>query len=412
MKVLSLCFLLLCGLSALGQRLLLMGADTTYLDQVGWVSFAGQGEISSSALTNQFMGKLAFGGFIGDPTKKEVAEHLEEQNRLGATLDLGIQYRSFGDTLFGLSDWGLDLALENHSHGAALFAENTFDVLFNGNAAYAGERLELDRNAVRLMQFQKLGFGLFHRKHFSGLRLSVVNGQFLQDALVDEAYLYTSALGDTVALTYQGTYIQSDPDHLTLGSGNGIGLALDAVFNVPFEDGGGYFSLALNNLGHVWWSEATKTYSADTSFTWIGVNFNDVSTLNNIGLPNFSDTLHYTQETGRRQTWLPASVRASVMRSWSDQAFWEAAITVRPDGIHLPLVEVGYGYMPNNSTLWRFTGRAGGYGMPGLGLALEKRMGATYLEVGVPDMPALVLNTLHGVGAYLRIGWFLKPQQP
>ena len=408
---LLLLLLSVCG-SAWGQRILLMGDDTTYLDQSGWVSFYGNGDIGSSALTNQFMEKLALGGFIGDPTKQEVESHLQEQNRLGGGLEWGVQYRSFGDTLFGLSDWGLDMALENHIHGAALFADNTFDLLFNGNAAHMGEQLELDRNAAQLVRYQKLGFGLFHREHFSGVRLSVVNGQFFQEALVDEAYLYTSAWADTLTLTYQGSYTQSDPAHTGLGSGNGIGLALDAVFNVPFEDGGGYFSVALNNLGHVWWSEATETYSADTSFTWTGVNFNDVSELNNIGLPNFSDTLHYTQETGRRQTWLPASVRASVMRSWSDQAFWEAAITVRPDGIHLPLVEVGYGYMPNNSTLWRFTGRAGGYGMPGLGLALEKRMGATYLEVGVPDMPALVLNTLHGVGAYLRIGWFLKPQQP
>lgn len=409
--VLLLLLLGVCG-SAWGQRILLMGDDTTYLDQSGWVSFYGNGDIGSSALTNQFMGKLALGGFIGASTKQEVASHLEEQNRLGGGLDWGVQYRSFGDTLFGFSDWGLDMALENHIHGAALFADNTFDLLFNGNAAHIGEQLELERNAAQLLSYQKLGFGLFHREHFSGVRLSVVNGQFFQEALVDEAYLYTSAWADSLTLTYQGSYTQSDPSHTGLGSGNGIGLALDAVFNVPFEDGGGYFTVALNNLGHVWWSEVTETYSADTSFTWTGVNFNDVSEFNNIGFPNFGDTLHYTLETGRRQTWLPASVRASVMRSWSDQAFWEAAITVRPDGIHLPLVEVGYGHMPNNSTLWRFTGRAGGYGRPGLGLALEKRMGATYLEVGVPDMPALVLNTLHGVGAYLRIGWFLKPQQP
>ena len=258
------------------------------------------------------------------------------------------------------------------------------------------------------MNYQKLSAGVFHKRNFSFVQLSAVNGMSYQSVHIDEASLYTSEFADTLLLNYQGSFTRSDTANLGFGGSNGRGFAIDAAYSVPFEDGGGYMVIGVEDLGQIWWSDETLTSSADSSFLWTGVDFGEITSETTFSFPTLEDSLYHTQNKGPKQTWLPARVYASVMRKVNGNDFWFATANIRPDGHQLPQFSGGYGYFANPQTLWTFSVQAGGYGRMAVGAGVEKKWGPVYLHLEIPDLPGLVMRDHHGLAARLRLGYFLN----
>lgn len=400
----------LMGVCVHAQDLLLMGSDSSYREETGLLQVWGAGGFGSNALTNAFAQKALLGGKISREDKAEVSRDLRESNRSGGHASLGVSYRSFADTLFGQSLWGLDLAVSHHVDFFAGFSEDLYRTAFEGNAAFIGKTAVFDQSRSQYQVFQKFGVGLFNRTNFSGFRISVVNGQAFQDIVIDEGGLYTSANVDTLQLSYQGAYQRSDTAHAALGSGNGIGVAFDGIVNLPLSQGKGLFRLAVHNLGWVQWSDASMEYTADTSFTWTGIDLDAVIDEGDgfSGIPALEDTLYYSVDSKATRLALPTRLEVAVLHRAGESNYWEAGIEVRPNAVHIPLIRGGWHHFLTDRNKLYAQVRWGGYGNLGIGAGYSHWHGPFFASLDISDVPALALRNLHGTSIRLALGWFFK----
>ena len=396
-------------LQSSGQDLRLLNRPDLFSDSKAYFEIQGGLDVRSNAFTNHFMDRMIFGGFIDENLKRDVSDRLIDQNRLGIGANGKISYLSLKDSLFSRENLGIALHLEQRFDGFASFTDDLFTLSFYGNSDFLGQEADLSRSYASWFTYQKYGFGIFDKRHFSSISLSMVNGQNFIQAEVPEASLYTSQDADSLLLSYQGEMALSDTANSGFWNTNGIGLALDLQANIPLKEDGGFIHIELNNIGFISWYNTTHHFEADSNFLYTGVDLVDILDDDYVssGVPALKDTLDYTESQSGKRTVLPGSAEVYLMKRLKEKHLMQAGIRVMPNRAHIPMVYLGYNYEINSSTLisTRFT--VGGYGNWRVGLGYERYWKDWYVRLWTEDLPGLLLRDLQGKNAGVSIGTFI-----
>ena len=159
------------------------------------VLLEGHGGWHSNALDNAFVKSFLLGTGIGEDTKENIARTLKQFNRAGGSASAGMRWLNFESTLPNRPEWGWQLSASTNYHGQLFFRRGLYELLFEGNKQFAGERVNIGQLSFNGQAYQKIGFGVFDKATFSSVTLSAVNGQqMLQGAFVGD--VWTSANGD------------------------------------------------------------------------------------------------------------------------------------------------------------------------------------------------------------------------
>lgn len=398
--------LFLTSFSMISQELLLMSKDSSFMKSKSFVNVYGSGDWQSNSLTNLFADRMLFGGEIDGPLKDMVRENLQVLNRVGGEVSGGLTYYSFRDTFLNHSNWGMKVALEQKIDGFMSFSDDLFRLSFYGNTPYLGENLDFTNTRLGYISYQKIGFGVFNKRNFSGFTISLVNGNSFANTDIRSGGLYSSATGDTLEFNASGTAIYSNPNSNLLTDNNGLGVALDFVANIPLKDNGGYISFEMSDLGFIQWDNQTITNVVDTSIVFTGIDLNDFLDNNeSTNLPELDSTL-YSTETGAVYTWLPTTVKVSLLKRIKENDYFELGINVKANKTYYPQLFAGYNYFMNDNTIVGLKASYGGYGNFRVGASIQKMWKGWFFTLATDNVPGLILKDAKGQGAAFSIGKF------
>lgn len=386
-------------------------ADSSFQRAHGALMHDVGASFRSNTLDNEFMSKLILGGMISPENKDNVRSTLDSHNRAGGRGYSRLQYLNFNSKLPGNEQLGWLVSASTDYHLKLDFPGQLYHLLFEGNADFVGETMGISSLGAEYFAYQKLGFGAFNKKNLSWATISFVNGQdYVRSAATGE--LFTSEIGDSLALNYAAFLERSDPDVSGIGSSNGAGFALDASVNVPFGDGTGFVRLELADVGGLWWNDQSIRYESIDSLQYTGVEISDIlnDALADLSIPNFEDSITFTEERGKLFSWLSGSYTASVMSRQESGNYLELGVRMKFDNTALPMVYGSYHYMLDDNTSVFARATLGGYGRLRLGAGFEKYWKGWYISAQTGDLPGLILNDLRGRGAWFSFGRFFKTQ--
>ncbi|WP_306642673.1 DUF5723 family protein [Sanyastnella coralliicola] len=411
MKKLLLVFgFLLCLTQVQAQRSILMQKDSLVRASSVMMNIDASAEYRSNAFDNELLDKLVFGGYISDELSQRQFDRISDLGTFGAQATGRFSFALMQDSVFGLADWGWQGQVEMRNHFELAMDGDLFHLVFDGNAAYAGESAELSNFWLDYMAYQKLGFGLVHKPSLSGFVISAVNGERFERTTMLDGALFTAEDGDSLNLAYHGAWMRSDTSVIGFGSGNGLGVSLDGQLNIPLQEDRGYVSLGLRDIGFVSWNEASLDYRADSSWAYTGIPLTDIIDDDEDGIPNFEDSLYYDQTTGSMLRWLPGFAYARLMHRIQERDYFEIEMRFRPVRAFNPLIRGGYFFMLNDNTTLGATVTYGGYGNVRAGIAVEQWVNDRFfVAFSAEDIVGPFRREGLGAHAALRLSYLLKP---
>lgn len=392
------------------QRLWLMDSDSALIHSAVVIDFAANAGWHSNSLEREMMDKLLFGGHIEGALIARQADRARDFMRLGGGYDANLRFWIMRDSIWHRKDWGWQVQLQSRAHLDVAMPTDLFRIAFQGNSPnYLDRTANFDETWADLAIYQKFGLGLVHKPTQSGFVLSAVNGQQFERLHLTQGALYTSASGDSLAVMGKGTWLRSDTSTLGFGTGNGIGVALDGVLNLPLKASKGVVSIGVQDLGFVAWNDATQRAQIDTLWSFTGV---DISQLINDSAqvwPQLDESLYSSNETGRRNRWLPGMVYTRLMHQVRSRDFVDVTLMFRPINAFVPQFSLGYHYRLPGSALIGANVTYGGYGAVRFGISAEKWFGDSWFaSLAADDVYGLISQRGLGMSAAVRVTYILK----
>lgn len=177
-----------------------------------YVSVFGQGDINSSAISNQFFGEYLYRkSFLTNDLKQDQLDHSNTTYRLGADIKAGI-YASHQ-----LDNFTLEAGYFYRTFYGTAFNKDVFSLVFMGNSQYAGKSASLDpfnyysyTSQNMFVGYKRtLGEGL---KTQIGVRLGFISGSNMQNIRLTNASLFTEENGAYLELSggVKATYKDKD----------------------------------------------------------------------------------------------------------------------------------------------------------------------------------------------------------
>lgn len=280
------------------------------------ISFSGEYNAGSDALTNSFINSFYKGGFIDADKKAEQEAKLLPSTRIGGYSSYAMSYCWRMDPDSG--NWEFAVAYRDRQSLYGKFSSDAFHLVFEGNRPFKGKTANLDDTKLTYLHWQQVQFeAKFYspdKKSDAAFGFSVLNGQQMQEMNIRHGSIFTASDGSAIDVNTSAAYFQSDTSSSKLGSRNGSGSCFNFRFNAYLGDSTdrykSQFSFMVQDLGFIRWNDNSMVYSVDTNAHYIGVDASSVlingGTLT--GVPN-SDSLIGAPENGQIITFLPLGIR-------------------------------------------------------------------------------------------------------
>lgn len=406
--------LLLVSCSVFSQRLMLLPQVSTKLDSSFYdasilLGIHGDVGYRSNAIENGMVDKLLFGGFIDDALISRQYDRMNNYGRLGAQFTGSFSFQMMSDSLFGNANWGWQGHLQSRYHLETRFNRGLFQAIFEGNGR-EGELSQAVDGSFDYMAFQKFGVGVFHKPTMSGFIVSAVNGEQFERFTSRNATLYTSAESDSLALEHWLYWGRSDTSTTGFLSGDGIGVSLDGVLNVPLNESAGLISIAVTDFGFVSWNESTLVNRSVDTWSFTGFDLNEILDESTESvLPSYPDSLNANGEKGKEVRFLPGRVDIGILHEIKTNDFFEISMGFRPVESYDPYFRAGYLYQFNGNTLLGIHAATGGYGSTRFGISAEKWFGKHWFaSLQTEDVFGLVSKRGLGMQCSVRLMYLIQ----
>lgn len=402
-------FFLLAVLSSRAQvsSILLTSPDSAFKSRDALFLVDAEGAVGSNALDMMFFNKAVFGGHLADQHISDMNRRMRNQNRAGFYGQAALELFNFRDTLFGKPKWGLSASFNTNYHGGVSFSKSLFETVFLGNKQFAGNTVDLGPLAAQVQAWQKLGLGIFNKHTLSGITVSLVEGQSFHSVIFTEADLYTSSIGDSLSFKYKGEYMRSDINRSGWANGSGTGVAIDLDYNLPLTDHRGVISIAMRDIGFVYWKDQSEILKFDTTTVWTGLEVDDVFALatDSLEFPALSDTLSRSVERGGFFASLPASVHVRMIRFINEKDFYEAGLSIWPSRAAIPQIYAGLSHFIGEHFVFSERLSFGGFGRFGIGAEMQWMPRGTWLiRCGSSNLAGFTMGSARGRDLYFTIG--------
>ncbi|MBT5401907.1 MAG: hypothetical protein HOL28_00530 [Crocinitomicaceae bacterium] len=255
--------------------------------------YQGQG------LSNEFMNKLIFGGYIDDQLKDQTEQKLLNfGNRLAFGFSTGIKCYVATDRLLNNPNWNFAVNADYIELNSSTYSKDLFHIIFSGNADRIGQNMELGPSYINRIVFQKLGLNLAHKSNNCEFGVSFVKGQSHFALAANQMTLHTES--DLSAISLEtNTYMQSaNKQGNKIGAFNGAGFALNFTYSLPIKVKNhqssslskenvatkeiGTITLQMDNIGAVAWNNSPSTYQIDTTYSYAGYEVDNLFNIDNV----------------------------------------------------------------------------------------------------------------------------------
>ena len=377
--------------------------------EIGTYNNAG---LYSNMLDNTFLTKFYQGRYLNKTTKDNTLSNLSDVNSFGGDLTNGVFYSHLipgGENLnFQLR---IITGLEHKEVISGQFTKNAFDLIFNGNAKFAGDTISLAETKLNHLIYQKVFAGISVSRGM-GRELAIVvdfiKGQSMSQFILSKGDLFTSNLGDTIAFNSSVMYASSDTAVTGLKSFNGWGLGINIMYKIDFESNElpGFFMMELKDFGFIKWNANSLNTSINSNFYYAGFQFD------NLGIKgsgtNIVDSISNTIKTNSKKEAITTTTQANfgmyIFQQQSKELNYTLGINYRINANHLPFLFYRQQYKIDDWIRVSGTAGYGGYGHFWLGFGLQAEIKSFKFSLGTQNILGLVAaSKIGGFGGYLTL---------
>ncbi|MDR0802463.1 hypothetical protein [Fluviicola sp.] len=374
------------------------------------LSISGNLDLTGTSMRKEFVNTLLFGGYIDSEMKDRTLKAHRANNRLGIFASGDISYVAGASNLFKSGNYSWLVKAGYYVTGNINYTKDAFRMTFYGNSYLgAADTANLTGTRISGMQFQKVGFGFYHKKTGSSLTLNLVNVQNQYGGYIRDGKWYQGADADTVNLRLNGD--------MTYSSGNnfskGIGFAIDFDFylKVPWLKDSATFQFTVQNLGAAYLFKSQTSYFADSTYRYNGFTLNQIKNSGNLFGDNFSllDSLNVQKKEVKRWVMVPAFIQISKLVDLHSAKKLQSFFGIRfyPT---IGIVPTGFAGL-----FYRFVPRVsasanvafGGSSIVRGGLMFGYHGNQLGIQLGTDDIYGLVSKKGFGQSALIRLSWLL-----
>jgi len=390
-------------------------SDTTGKAFRGILDLQGQATAGSTFLTKELVKPFVVGGTVSSEARNSAVDGMKNVGVFGGNANVRARYYGGRDSLFGNEMLDLYIQVGKGYFGNGRISKQAFDLISNGNVNYQGVHVPLNSIQGEMQGFQSIGFGIYDKRTFSSIGISMVNGLSYQAfSMYPPSSFYTSPNADTLQLDYSGEYIHTAPSR---PNGNGIGFSIDGEYNFVRDRGEDkkevWNTLGVRNLGWVNWNAQTEIVSFDSTLTWTGVDLNGILNGDSLvnGVSGFADTLVTTSQ--KVSFWCPlrGSFYVRSVYRWNEKIRLSAGLEIFAVPLK-PLATVGIMYMPKKNCIVSMNVSNGAYSNWKLGMGVQWLIADQfYLGVQTSNLPGYFFKNTHEMQASIQLSYLFKTKK-
>lgn len=329
----------------------------------------GLGLYGATSLQNDVLSKLIFGGAISDAVIASNLENHSTVNRFGFDISSRLEYQNFDHLLKGKYGWLLQI--ENSFLGSMLYAKDLFQLTFQGNSNFDNGLADISGTTVFALGFQKIGVGFIDHKSKSSIALNYYNVSNYFSLSADKFLLNTADDFSSIGIDMKAVYEASSTKDFMKGYGIGIDFDFRLPLNVSV-DKDMIIQFTGKNIGFVNYTKGITSYSIDSTYTFNGLQFNQLYGDESIFNGDFKleDTLNITEAFSNKLSRLPGFIEISKMIDNTNDLKLQSYFGVRiyrMDGF-APLMYIGGQYKFDKIFKGGSHLTVGGYSKPRIGL--------------------------------------------
>jgi hypothetical protein len=390
-------------------------SDSTGKAFRGILDLQGSATAGSTFLTKELVKPFVVGGTVTAESRNSAVAGMTDLGVFGGNANVRARYYGGRDSLFGSEMLDLFIQVGKGYFGSGRISKEAFDLISNGNVNYQGARVPLNSIQGEVQGFQSIGFGIYDKRTFSSIGISMLNGlTYQQFSLFPPSSFYTSQNADTLQLDYSGEYVHSATAR---PNGNGIGFSIDGEYNFVRDRGIDkkevWNTLGVRNLGWVNWNGQSEVVSFDSTFTWTGVDLNGIlngdSLLN--GTSGFADTLITTSQNVSFWRPLRGSFYVRSVYRLSEKIRLTAGLEMYAAPLK-PLATVGFMYMPKSNCIASMNISNGAYGNWKLGMGVQWLIANQfYFGFQTSNLPGYFFKEAKEMSASLQVSYLFKTKK-
>jgi hypothetical protein len=248
------------------EKLLLDKKDSLGISSYKWlINVSGDYDINSNSISNGFLRPLAYNrSFIDDATKDRQSKRLKKMNRMGVDAYASI------NGIYNAKKLTYVFGIGHREFAGLRFSEDLFNLVFYGNASFAGENANLNKTSIKYFDYQNFYFGIQKQlkegKITVGASASFIRGGRYQSLTMKDMSLYTEPTGQYINLNGDINY--SKTSHNSLGTSNGKGASVNLFFSL--KQNKNRLNVEVRDLGFISWKDV-KSYSGNSNYQYNGL---------------------------------------------------------------------------------------------------------------------------------------------
>ncbi|AEA44893.1 hypothetical protein [Fluviicola taffensis] len=371
------------------------------------ISLSGNLDVTGTSFRKEFVNTLFFGGYIDSEMKSRTLKSHRLNNRVGIYGTGEISYVAGAKSLFKSGKYTWMVKGGYYAVGNINYTKDVYRLTFEGNSYLGADTANLTGTRLSGMQFQKVGFGLVHKKTGSSLTLNVVNVQNQYSGYIRKGKINQDLANNVINAELNGDVTFSNGKQFNKGIG--FAVDFDLYFKVPWMKDSATFQFTVQNLGAAYMYEAQTRYSADSTYKYSGFTLDQIKNNGNLFGENFSllDTLNVEKKDVKRWVMVPAYIQAmklvDLRSSKKLQSFFGIrfypTIGIVPTGF----VGLFYRFVPRVSV--SANAAFGGSSIFRAGLSFAYHADKLAIQVGTDDFYGLVSKKGFGQSALIRLSW-------
>ncbi len=363
----------------------------------------------SSAIEKDIASKFIRGGFIDQTMKDRSFSKHGAVNRLGGVGLASIEYRNYNKRIFKKKNWGYVIKGGYDVFFGALYSKDFFGLAMYGNDQYRGETIDGSGTNLSMTAYQKIGFGLIDRKTKSSVSFNVYNVSSRMNAQMRKFELTQDLAGDNIELVLDGEISTSNSNKFN----QGIGFGVDIDFKLPISYGKNntiaFVQFQAQNIGFAYMYEKQKVYRLDTTFTFSGLEFNQLVGDDSFFGDSLSllDSLGVTSSLKNKTIMLPGFIQVGKIVDEHSTKKLQSFFGLRlyPTLIYSPFIYAGANYKPLE---WLNVGANvsyGGFGKFKTGLYSSVRFSNYSIGLATENLIGFFSKKANGESLFIKLRW-------
>ena len=356
------------------------------------------GSVGSTHLPMNFFNTIYFGGFI-DESEKGNSYSIDKNQRSGFETDMSFKVNIYQEKS-ELNGWYF--SLQNKISSAGKYQQGLYDLIFRGNEDW-NQQISIGNTNFHFRNHQLINLGKFYENFSFGLVIGNIlqeyNGCFGENDLID----FNNYYNWNVVINPNISFVRNN-NNAFLKNGNSLGL--NFKLKNKFKTTNLEYEIELKNLGLMLLHSNVETINYDTSFTYAGFSFDQITNITNFS-SEISTSFQPDSSTNRIISTTPFEVKFNVVKSLNNLELF-AGTFYRNNSQYLPKSYFGFNFRNERKLNYGSNLSYGGYNKFQWGINTSYHTEKLNAQIVLHNCIGLIPSLGRSFGIVLNLNWKIR----